>query len=40
MKSILMALILLSFTHLALAQKVISSAIGAGGATTVVDGKY
>ena len=40
MKSGLVAIFLLAFTSVAFSQKVISSAIGAGGATTVVDGKY
>jgi len=40
MKSGLIAIFLLAFTSVAFSQKVISSAIGAGGATTVVDGKY
>ena len=31
---------MIGFSHLAFSQKVISSSIGAGGATTVVDGKY
>jgi hypothetical protein len=40
MKGILTSLFLIVFTTLVYSQKVISSAIGAGGATTVVDGKY
>jgi hypothetical protein len=40
MKSVLFAFIMLSFSQVAFSQKVISSSIGAGGATTVVDGKY
>lgn len=40
MKSVLFACILLGFSQVALSQKVISSAIGAGGSTSVVDGKY
>jgi hypothetical protein len=40
MKSVLIAFMMIGFSHLAFSQKVISSSIGAGGATTVVDGKY
>ncbi|MFA9198145.1 MAG: hypothetical protein ACEQSO_01700, partial [Aquirufa sp.] len=40
MKSVLMTIVLLCALQVVYAQKVISSAIGAGGATTVVDGKY
>jgi hypothetical protein len=40
MKSVLFAFIMLGFSQLAFSQKVISSSIGAGGATTVVEGKY
>lgn len=40
MKSVLMTIVLLCVVQVVYAQKVISSAIGAGGATTVVDGKY
>ncbi len=40
MKSVLIAFMMIGFSHLAFSQKVISSSIGAGGATTVVEGKY
>lgn len=40
MKSVLIAFMMIGFSHFAFSQKVISSSIGAGGATTVVDGKY
>jgi hypothetical protein len=40
MKNILVTLVLVSISYCASAQKIISSAIGAGGATSVVDGKY
>lgn len=40
MKSVLLAILLVSVSHMAYSQKVISSSIGAGGSTTVVDGKY
>ena len=40
MKSMLMALVLMVTTQVAYSQKVLSSSIGAGGATTTVDGKY
>ena len=40
MKSVLIAFMMIGFSHFAFSQKVISSSIGAGGATTVVEGKY
>lgn len=40
MKSFLVAVLMLAFTQLAYSQKVISSSIGSGGSTTMVDGKY
>lgn len=40
MKKVLLSLTLVLTTHLVLAQKVIISAIGSGGTTTTVDGKY
>lgn len=40
MKSGLMLLLLIFCAHIGFAQKIQSSTIGAGGATTVVDGKY
>ena len=40
MKSVLLAVIMLVLGQVAYSQKVISSSIGAGGVTTVVDGKY
>ena len=40
MKKVLLSLTLVLTAHLVLAQKVISSAIGSGGTTTTVDGKY
>ncbi|UAJ15075.1 T9SS type A sorting domain-containing protein [Aquirufa lenticrescens] len=40
MKKLLLSLTLVLTAHLVLAQKVISSAIGSGGTTTTVDGKY
>lgn len=40
MKKVLLSLTLVMTAHLVLAQKVISSAIGSGGTTTTVDGKY
>jgi hypothetical protein len=40
MKSVLIVILLLFITQLAYSQKVISSAIGSGGSTTVVEGKY
>lgn len=40
MKKVLLSLTLVLTAHLVIAQKVISSAIGSGGTTTTVDGKY
>ena len=40
MKKVLVSLTLVLSAHLVLGQKVISSAIGSGGTTTTVDGKY
>jgi hypothetical protein len=40
MKSVLMTIVLLCAVQVVYSQKVISSSIGAGGATTMVDGKY
>jgi hypothetical protein len=40
MKSLLFAVLMLAFTQFAYSQKVISSSIGSGGSTTMVDGKY